>query len=424
MRSLFSFALSFLLLTASQLAVIAQEGASPAPTPVPPLAALSAWLQQPPDGRPVIADAPFARVALSRADAERAAQLLWEDHAAKIRATRTPEMMAKVIVLDGLRMRFEMMSFGDSSPVPTGGRSLFLSMHGGGGAPTAVNDSQWKNQIRLGRGYAPKEGIYLAPRAPSDTWDLWHQAHIDRFFARLIENLVVLNQVNPDRVYLMGYSAGGDGAYQVGPRMADRWAAVAMMAGHPNEASPLGLRNLPFAIQVGANDSAYKRNTVAAEWGRKLDDLQKSDPAGYIHFTELHAGKGHWMDLDDRKAIPWMEKYSRNPIPEKVVWRQDDVTHDQFYWLAVDAGSAKAEQEIEAERKGNEITVRAKGIGNVRIRLNDAMLNLDQPVTIRSGDTVLFQGKCDRTILNLMQTLQEKGDPRLMFGAEAKVKLP
>jgi len=48
-----------------------------------------------------------------------------------------------------------------------------------------------------------------------------------------------------------------------------------MMAGHPNEASPLGLRNVPFAIQVGALDVAYKRNEVAAEWGRKLDELQR-----------------------------------------------------------------------------------------------------------------------------------------------------
>ena len=30
-------------------------------------------------------------------------------------------------------------------------------------------------------------------------------------FMRLIENLVALQEVNPNRVYLMGYSAGGDG---------------------------------------------------------------------------------------------------------------------------------------------------------------------------------------------------------------------
>ena len=41
---------------------------------------------------------------------------------------------------------------------------------------------------------------------------------------------------------VVGYSAGGDGVYQLAPRMADSWAAAAMMAGHPNGVSPLSLR--------------------------------------------------------------------------------------------------------------------------------------------------------------------------------------
>jgi predicted peptidase len=91
-----------------------------------------------------------------------------------------------------------------------------------------VNDRQYENQKRL---YTLSEGIYLAPRAPTNTWNLWHEPHIDRLFTRLIEDLIVLEEVNPDRVYVLGYSAGGDGVYQIGPRMADSWAAAAMMAG-------------------------------------------------------------------------------------------------------------------------------------------------------------------------------------------------
>jgi hypothetical protein len=47
--------------------------------------------------------------------------------------------------------------------------------------------------------------------------------------------------------------------------MADRWAAAAAMAGHPNDADPKGLRNVSFAIDVGARDDAYDRNEVARE---------------------------------------------------------------------------------------------------------------------------------------------------------------
>ncbi len=396
--------------------------AQPATTPTP-LPALGKWLAVPREQRPPLDKTDFAAVPLSRADAERAAVLLWQDHAAFIRNTRETEMRAEVIELDGRKMKFKALSFGDAAKPPAGGRSLFFSLHGGGGAPARVNDSQWQNQIQLGRAYAPAEGIYLAPRAPTDNWNLWHEAHIDRFLDRLIQNLIVLANVNPDRVYVLGYSAGGDGVYQLAPRMADRFAAASMMAGHPNEASPLGLRNLPFAIQVGALDNGFNRNKVAAEWGKKLDQLQAADPDGYIHFTELHAGKPHWMDRQDRKAIPWMEKFSRNPLPTRIVWRQDDVTHDQFYWLAIPPNSAKQGQELRADREANTINLKTADVPAVIVRLNDNMVDLDKAVTIRTDRKVLFTGAAPRTIHTLAQTLSERGDPRLVFSAQILVKI-
>ena len=403
------------------------RAASPAPLASPDASTkaardLQTWLAVPRAQRPALSNAPFAAVPLTRADAAAATAALWQDHAAFIRETRAAEMQARVIELDGLKMKFAMLSF--TNAPATNGRSLFLSLHGGGGAPPAVNESQWQNQIRLGKGYRPAEGLYLAPRAPTDAWNLWHQSHIDTFFDRLIENLVVLSNVNPNRVYVLGYSAGGDGVYQIGPRMADRWAGAAMMAGHPNDASPLGLRNVPFAIQVGANDGGFNRNKVAAEWGRKLDDLQRADPKGYVHFTELHAGKSHWMDLEDHKAIPWMEKFTRTPLPEKVVWRQSGRTHARFYWLATPKDLAKGGQEIIAERAGQTISLSAKNAHTVTVLLNDALLDLDQPVLIRAGDATLLQARCPRTIATLARTLDERGDPNLTFSAEATVTLP
>jgi hypothetical protein len=383
---------------------------------------LRAWLGTPWDQRPALTNSSFAGVPLTRADAAAALGALWQDHAAWIRETRAAEMRAKVIELDGQKMKFEMLSF--TNAPATNGRSLFLSLHGGGGAPPAVNESQWRNQVQLARGYRPSEGIYLAPRAPTDGWNLWHEGRIDTFFDRLIENLVVFSNVNPNRVYVFGYSAGGDGVYQLGPRMADRWAAAAMMAGHPNDASPVGLRNVPFAIQVGANDGAYKRNTVAAEWGKKLDDLQRADPSGYVHFTELHAGKSHWMDLEDRKAIPWMEKFTRVPLPDKVVWRQSGRTHARFYWLAVRKQEAKGGQEIIAQRAGQTVTLTGKNPPAVTVLLNDAMLDLDQPVVIRAGDQTLFSERVPRTLATLARRLSERGDTNLTFSAEVTVTLP
>ena len=397
------------------------------PAPAPPasanaLADLVGWLHLPRERRPVLEETPFARVPLTKQDAARAKELLWADHVAWLRATRAAELAAKAIRIGEREMKFEVVSFGKKGDAPAGGRSLFLSLHGGGGGPAAMNDEQWQNQIRLGQAYRPKEGLYVAPRGPTNTWNLWHEAHIDPMFDRLIADLVALEGVNPNRVYVLGYSAGGDGVYQLAPRMADRWAAASMMAGHPNDASPLGLRNVPFAIQVGANDGAYHRNQVAAEWGAKLDALQKEDPAGYTHFTELHAGKGHWMDLQDRKAIPWMEKFTRNPYPNRVVWHQGGVLHSSFYWLALPKDAAKAGQEIIAVRNGQQITLTAKDVPQLLVRLNDSLLDLDQPVSIRLRGKEVFASRAARTIGTLARTLAERSDPDLMFSAEISIR--
>jgi poly(3-hydroxybutyrate) depolymerase len=163
--------------------------------------ALTDHLALPKSKRPPLIQQPFATVTLTKAYAMQAQQLLWGDHLTQIRATRAAEMKAKVIEIGKHTMRFEFFVYGQK---PKSGRSLFISMHGGGNASARLNDSQWENQKRL---YRPAEGIYVAPRAPTNTWNLWHQGHIDGFFDRLIENFVVLHGVNPNRVYLMGYSA-------------------------------------------------------------------------------------------------------------------------------------------------------------------------------------------------------------------------
>lgn len=70
--------------------------------------------------------------------------------------------------------------------------------------------------------------------------------------------------IDTNRVFITGYSAGGDGIYHLASMLADMLAGAAMMAGHPNRADCYNLRNLTFSVQVGENDNAYDR----ANWGK------------------------------------------------------------------------------------------------------------------------------------------------------------
>jgi hypothetical protein len=386
------------------------------------IAELRAWMSGPRADRKPLSEQPFAATPLTASDATQARELLWADHVAFMKETRVEEMTAKELKTGNASMKFETVDFPPEKAAEgtkPAKRALFISMHGGGHAPASVNDSQWRNQVRLGNVYRPVNAIYVAPRGPANTYDLWFVAAVDDLFDRMIEDMIVFNDVDANQVYLMGYSAGGDGAYQLAPRMADRFAAASAMAGHPNDSSPLGLRNLPFTIHVGANDQAYGRNEIAKVWGKRLDDLQAADPKGYEHFVHIHADRGHWMNLEDKEAIPWMQKFRRNPLPEKIVWRQANAVHDRFYWLAAEKQTVHVGDEIIAERNGQAVTVKIKaGKPRVKVRFNDAMVNLDEPVAITLGAKEVFNGKLPRTIVTLNRTIEDRGDPESIFAAE------
>src|SRR5215203_5690905 len=357
----------------------------------------------------------FVNSSLSKKEAKDIADLLLNDANKQLRIKLENQWRNKILIHDNDSLRFEYKIFGQK---PVDGRSLYISMHGGGNAPSAVNDRQWKNQVGL---YTLEEGVYLAPRAPTDTWNLWHESHIDTFFDQLIHAAVLFEGVNPNKVYIMGYSAGGDGVYQLAPRMADYLAGAAMMAGHPNETSPVGLRNIGFTLHMGALDSAYNRNKIAAQWAVLLDSLQKTDPGGYKHLVQLHEGRAHWMNKEDTVALLWLAPFKRNTIPKKIVWRQDDVHHLNFYWLAVPAGSVETGGEIIASYRSNQISIEKNYADTLYIRLNDAMLNLDQPIELSYEGKTIFTGKVKRKADVIFKTVEERKDRDLIFPAELMI---
>ncbi len=303
---------------------------------------------------------------------------------------------------------------------PEDGYPMYISMHGGGGAPAAVNDQQWENQKRL---YGTVDGIYWVPRAPTDTWNLWHQEYMDDFLLQAVTYAVQKLGADPERIYLMGYSAGGDGTFNLAPRLADRFAAAAMMAGHPGDAVAENLRNLPFAIYMGGKDAAYNRNGLAAQWGEKLAALQAGDKEGYENRVVIYPEKGHWMDNEDKEALPWMSKFERDNDPEKIIWIQDDVLATRKYNLEVANPAQGNTLIVTMDDDTNTINIEKSDYANVSIYLNDDMMDLDKDVTVTSGGKTLFKGKVNRTAENIKKSIEGRYDPEYVFSARIDVGL-
>ena len=343
-----------------------------------------------------------------------ALQQTWKD---AVKAAYEESFNAGKIIIGQKKMPVWWTTFGKT---PEGGRSLVISLHGGGGAPAATNNQQWENQKKL---YQPTDAVYLCPRAIQDTWDLHFVNEADAFYDAIIRYAVSALDVNPNKVYIMGYSAGGDGVWRLGPRMADHWAAASMMAGHPGDVRLESLRNTPFAIWCGALDAAYDRNKECAARIAEMDALQAKDPEGYIHDGHIVAGKEHWMDLEDKAAVPWMQKFTRNPYPNKVVWVQGDAMKENFYWLGVRKDEAEKGKMLVASVKDNTVTIEKSDYTKVTVYLNDTLVNLDEPVKIVFGEKVLFEGTLKRTPQNMLSTLNTRGDLSYIFPALIEVKL-
>ena len=124
--------------------------------------------------------------------------------------------------------------------------------------------------------------------------------------------------------------------------------------------------------------------------------------------------------------MPWMAKYERKRFPDRVVWKQDNVTHSRFYWLALPEDQINLRQLVAAKRDGQSFTIeKVEDVGKVTLLLNDDMADLDAPIKVLGpGGEVLFEGKVARSADVVERTLEERGDRRMVFSAEVTVDLP
>ena len=359
----------------------------------------------------------FANKKLNKADCDEAAYIvdsLWLRKSAQELGSQWRRM---TITHDSIKLACACRVFGAA---PKDGRSLYISMHGGGHCPKEVNDEQWMNQIYL---YEPVEGVYIAPRAPWNTSDLWHRKGLDELLEDVIRACVVFEGVNPNKVYLLGYSAGGDGVWRLAPRMADKWAAASMMAGHPGEASQINLINTPFMIWMGENDHYYNRNTLAKEKAQVMDSLGTTHPGKYIHSNNIIKDKGHWMERVDTAALGWMAQYRRVPYPKQIVWRQEFVTREHFCWLTAPTDEVEQGKSVIANIDNNVINIEQCDYSRLTIYLNDHLVNLDKKVTIRYKGKRIARVKPRRTIANLHRSLNLRNDRSYAFPCVIDIEL-
>jgi hypothetical protein len=295
---------------------------------------------------------------------------------------------------------------------PADGWALVIAMHGGGNAPAAVNDQQWRAMFKRYKDHPDAGGyVYLSLRAPNDTWNGFYDDAICPLVERLIRQFVLLGEVNPDKVYTLGASHGGYGAFVIGPKMPDRFAAIHASASAPTPGETRGenLRDVRFTFMVGERDTAYGRAERCLEFEREIQ-AWRGRYGGYPGRFEWEPGVGHQVpDLD--KLAEMFKAGGRKPHPARIVWAQSDDVLRHFYW--VEASRPSPSGRIEAVVNENAITLKAENQDAVVFWLDAPLVDLSRPVTVTRPDGRALASTSRPNVETYCVGLEDRADPRL-----------
>lgn len=296
---------------------------------------------------------------------------------------------------------------------PKEGWGLVIAMHGGGGVPQEVNDREWEY---MWKGYYADQPdlpgyIYLALRAPNDNWNGFYDDPIAPMIERLIWQFVKFANVDPNRIYATGASHGGYGVFVIGPKLADRFAALHAAAAAPSDGETRGvnLRNVNFTWAVGENDTAYGRVDRCKAFAQQFADWRKQY-GGFYGGLELQKGKGHLINDYEHNRLRGMLRHKRNPFPQHIIWQQTGTLISRQYLLHTPASDGTADMKLDIY--GQTITIKGKQ-EQIDLWLRPEYLDLTQPVTLIWNGKQVYQGKVPTDASLYLKTLDMVHDPQL-----------
>jgi len=338
--------------------------------------------------------------------------------------------------LDGEEFRYAVHLPADYDPEKAW--PLLVTLHGANG-----NGTDW---IRTWVRTAGTRYILVAPTTPKHTWSA-RQGHY--YVLTALREMTEKLNVDPDRVYLDGMSMGAGGAFRLAEHYPDHWAAIGPRCNVPDirqkkDKSYVTMlaenyRMVPTYWVVGAKDEKIPIEMARAA---KVDlDAAK----GELVYKEFPDGGHDWSIEKDEVVLDWYEKHRRVAYPEEIVWKSYEKIFARAWWVEVtkrteppplimvhlDMKGAESERRTElrppalvkAKRKGNAIEITTEEVKELRVYLDDAMVDLDKPVTITVNGRKLHDGVVKRSMDVLIEEAHKRRDAGMTFSTAVDLRI-
>lgn len=144
--------------------------------------------------------------------------------------------------------------------------------------------------------------IVVAPQADAGT--LWTDTDV---LIAILDRVIASHAVDPSRVYLTGYSMGGNGAWYLAYMHPERFAAIAPMSGPANVWWAGRLAHTPVWAFHGARDEIVPVRE-SREMVRALQAAGNRD----VRYTELPDRDHGLLDLyENRELYAWFLRHRR-----------------------------------------------------------------------------------------------------------------
>jgi dienelactone hydrolase len=350
--------------------------------------------------------------------------------AALERALPAPRAALQVTLASGIRRGANYLV--QLPPEYHPGRSypVLFALHRAGSTPQEILQP-WST-------LAAQNGYFLvAPewdqtqRAVYDYSEPEHAAVVD-----VLRDLRRRFQIDSDRVFLSGYGAGANMAFDVGLSHPDLFAGVLPMSGGPHYFASRYWHNaqyLPFYLIDGDSDaqSATANRKLFEHW------MPKGYPALYVQYR----GRGQdWFGLELPRCFDWMNRKKRaQAFPELgkpglngEEFQSMRPTDAHFYWLS---GEGMQSRFINDRRRwkndtpqatlqatiatGNQINVNAHGFRRVVVWLGLGMIDFEKPAGFFiNRQPIRLNRKVVPSLATLLEDFYQRGDRQRLFVAK------
>ena len=217
--------------------------------------------------------------------------------------------------------------------------TLALFLHGGISAP---QPGRGKGQWRVFKEEADREGWIAAAPSSYDKC-LWWKPEGEEHVVETIRFLSARFNLDRNRVILAGFSDGASGAYSLGMKRPDLFAAcipwngaVGVVTAPPAGASPFYTTNCrltAWRATHGGKDQLYP----SASQKPVIEQLKAAGVAIEWKDFETVGHDGGKIISGDRAFVnEWLSKLKRDPIPAEIDWTTHDAKlHGRAAWLRV-----------------------------------------------------------------------------------------